>query len=433
MEIRDYAPEDPALQRILHRAAEDDATVLQAAAEVVAGVREGRDEALFAYTERFDGVRLTPETVRVAPAELAAAEGAVAEEFLTAVMQARRNIRAFHAYQKRSGYVHADGDGVLLSKRVLPIRRVGVYCPGGTAPLFSSMLMNVIPAQIAGVPEIVAVTPPRPDGSVDPHLLATARLLGIEEIYRLGGAQAVAALAYGTESVPAVHKIVGPGNAYVAAAKRLVFGQVGIDAVAGPSEIVVICDGTANPAYVAADLLSQVEHGSGLESGVVLTTDRSVAEQVAAEVERQLPELSRAEAIRESLQRYGGIFLVADLAEAAAVSNAIAPEHLEIQCGDPEAVLELVENAGAVFLGAWSSEPVGDYFAGTNHVLPTGGAARFSSSLSVYDFLKDISVVKYTADRLAKTGRHITRMAELEGLTAHANAVQRRLEDLRGL
>lgn len=432
IDIRQFSPDDEKFRTIMDRADTADAEIRDAVESIIDGVRQRGDEALMEYSERFDAVKLTPETLRVAPEEIEAAQKQVSQEFLTAISLARVNIRRFHEYQRRGSYVHDDGDGVRLSKRVFALKRVGVCCPAKSAPLFSSMLMNVVPAQVAGVQEIVAVVPPRPDGTIDPHMLVTARLLEVDEIYRLGGAHAVAALAYGTDTIAPVDKVVGPGNAYVTMAKRLVFGRCGIDSLAGPSEIVVIADETAKARYVAADLMSQLEHGSGYESGVVFTTSRDLAAGIKIEVERQVATLERQDLIRAALERFGGIFLCESLDEAVVASNQIAPEHLELLVADPEPLLADVENAGAVFVGPYSPEPVGDYFAGTNHVLPTGGAARYSSSLSVYDFVKDISVIEYSAERLRMAGRHILRMAELEGLTAHANAVRVRLDDLRG-
>lgn len=430
IEIREYRPEDEKFQALLHRSETVDAEISQTVDMILAEVRRRGDDALFEFSKRFDGVTLTPATLRVSPQEFDRAQKEVAEDFLTAIALARVNIRRFHEYQRRSSYVHEDGDGVRLSKRVIPLRRVGMCCPAKNAPLFSSLLMNAIPAQIAGVEEIVVAVPPRPDGSIDPHILATARLLGIECVYRMGGAHAVAAMAYGTASVPPVDKIVGPGNAYVNLAKRRVFGVCGIDQPAGPSEIVIVADEGAKARYVAADLLSQLEHGSGYEAGVVFTDSRDLAAGVKIEMERQLSDLPRSEVIRRALDRFCAIFLCRHLFEAIEATNRLAPEHLEILACDEEALLAEVENAGAVFLGPYSPEPVGDYFAGTNHVLPTGGAARFSSSLSVYDFVKDISVIRYTPERLIRTGRHILRMAETEGMQAHAHAIRIRLDDL---
>ena len=432
IDIRAYAPEDERFQAILARGSADDAEIREAVESIIAEVRRRGDAALFDFSKKFDGVELSAEGLQVQEEEFDAAKQAVSEEFVYALTLARVNVRKFHEYQRRGSYLHDDGDGVRLSKRVIPLSRVGICCPAKSAPLFSSMLMNVIPAQVAGVEDIVAVVPPRPDGSIDPHILVTARLLGVDTVLRVGGAHAVAALAYGTESIPRVDKVVGPGGPYVNTAKRLVFGACGIDSLAGPSEIVIIADGLAKARYVAADLMSQLEHGSGHEAGVVLTNSRDLAAGVKIELERQITGLDRSGQIRKALDRFGGIFLCEDLYKAVQVANRIAPEHLEIIAVDAERLLREVENAGAVFIGPFSTEPVGDYFAGTNHVLPTGGAARFSSSLSVYDFVKDISVIEYSARRLSRTGRHIIHMAEVEGLTAHANAVKVRMEDLSG-
>lgn len=432
IEIREYSPDDEKFQAILHRADTADHEVRASVESIIAEVRARGDEALFDFSKKFDDVTLDAETLRIKPDEIEAAQKQVSQDFVTAISLARVNIRKFHEYQRRGSYIHDDGDGVRLSKRVLPLERVGVCCPAKSAPLFSSMLMNVVPAQVAGVQEIVAVIPPRADGTIDPHMLVTAKLLDVDAIYRVGGAHAVAALAYGTDIIKPVDKVVGPGNAYVNMAKRLVFGQCGIDSLAGPSEIVIIADGLSKARYVAADLMSQLEHGSGYESGVVFTNSRDLAAGVKIEVERQVETLERKDLIAKALERFGAIFLCDDLYDAVEASNRIAPEHLEILAVDEEPLLAEVQNAGAVFVGPYSPEPVGDYFAGTNHVLPTGGAARFSSSLSVYDFVKDISIIEYSPERLRKTGRHILRMAELEGLTAHANAVKVRLDDLRG-
>lgn len=430
LEVRPFSSQDKRFLEILGRAEDQDEEIGRQTAEIVGAVRSGGGEALLDFIRRFDADLPSLDGLKVADAEFDAARRQVSDSFLAAITLARVNVRKFHEYQRRQGYVHEDGDGVRLAKRVVPIARVGVYCPAGTAPLFSSLIMNVVPAQIAGVGEIVAAIPPRRDGTMDPHMLAAARMLEIGAVYKMGGAHAIAALAYGAGPVKRVDKIVGPGNAYVAAAKRRVFGTVGIDSVAGPSEIVIIADGTANAKFIAADLLSQVEHGSGYEAGVVLTSDRMLAEAVRIETGRMVEKLERGDAIRKALSRYGAIFVCRDLLEAARAANAIAPEHLELQTADNEALLPEIDNAGAVFMGPWSTEPVGDYFAGTNHVLPTGGAARFSSSLGVADFVKDISVIEYSADRLRKTGRHIVLMAEAEGLTAHANAVKVRMDSL---
>ncbi len=426
--IRPYAPEEPRFLDIVNRSASLDAEVGDRVRRILADVEAGGGRGLLEKVRAFDWKCPDEAALRVTEGELAAASGAVGGEFRRAIGEAAENIRRFHAPQLRRGYKLEDPDGVMLAKRVLPIGRVGVYCPAGTAPLFSSLLMNVIPAQLAGVPEIaVAIPPEAATGKVNREMLATAEFLGLREIYKMGGAQAIAAFAYGAGPVRKVDKVVGPGNAYVALAKRALFGVVGLDSVAGPSELVVIADGTARPRFIAADLLSQLEHGSGYESGVVLTTDRDLAEAVAREVECMLGELGRSRAIEAALARFGAVFICKDLPEAVAAANLLAPEHLEIQTAEPERLLELVKNAGAVFLGEWSPEPIGDYFAGTNHVLPTCGAARFSSSLGVADFQKDISVIRYSEARLRQKGGLVTLMAEAEGLGAHANAIKVRL------
>ncbi|MCC8180636.1 MAG: histidinol dehydrogenase [Planctomycetes bacterium] len=424
----DFSPDDRRFKTIVERGGDIDADIGVAVARIIASVRKDGADGLLSCIRQFDAPFDSIDSIIVRQDELDSAEQEVPAEFMDAVRQAADNIRRFHSHQLRAGYSHDDGDGVILAKRVLPIARVGVYCPAGTAPLFSSLLMNIIPAAIAGVKEIAVAIPPRKDGSLCPYMRATAKFLGVTEMYKMGGAQAIAALAYGAGPVKRVDKIVGPGNAYVATAKRQVFGAVGIDSVAGPSEIVVIADQTANPRFIAADLLSQVEHGSGYESAVLLTNAAALADAVSSEVETMLSMLERADAVRKALSRYGAAFVCKDLASAADAANAIAPEHLEIVTAEPRVLLEWITNAGAVFLGPWSSEPIGDYFAGTNHVLPTTGAARFSSSLGVADFMKDMSVIEYSRARLAKTGNHIILMAEKEQLTAHANAVRVRME-----
>lgn len=432
LEVRPFSKSDPRFLEILNRAEDMDEEIGGRAGEIVRSIQKNGEPSLLEYIRRFDAEIPSLDSLAVTPEEFDVAKKSVSDSFLAAISLARVNVRKFHEYQRRQGYIHDDGDGVRLAKRVIPLSRVGVYCPAGTAPLFSSMIMNVVPVQIAGVKKIVAAIPPRRDGTIDPYMLATAKMLELDSVYKMGGAHAIAAMAYGCGPVEKVDKIVGPGNAYVAAAKRMVFGTVGIDSVAGPSEIVVIADETANAKFIAADLLSQVEHGSGYEAGVVFATDRMLAEAIRIEAGRMLERLDRNETIEKALSRYGAIFICRDVMEAVDAANAIAPEHLELHTRDNETLLGEVENAGAVFMGAWSSEPVGDYFAGTNHVLPTGGAARFSSSLGVADFVKDISVIEYTAERLQKTGRHIMLMAETEGLTAHANAIRTRMEYLEG-
>ena len=425
-----FSPDHPRFLAITGRSFDMDGDVTRQAAEIVSTVRRGGGPALLEQVRRWDGAALDAESLRVSPKEMSRAVDEAGDEFMGLLERAARNIRKFHQSQVRRGYVHVDGDGVTLARRVLPLDRVGVYCPAGTAPLFSSLLMNVVPARLAGVRDIAVAVPPRGDGSVSPLVLAAAVSLELDEVYRMGGAHAVAALAYGAGPVRRVDKIVGPGNAYVAAAKRLVFGDVGIDSLAGPSEIVIIADDGANPEFAAADMLSQAEHGSGFESGALLTDSARLAEAVCAAVERRLAGLPRAEAVRLALSRYGAVFVVSSLEEAFDAANVMAPEHLEILTREPREWLALVLNAGAVFLGPWSSEPVGDYFAGSNHVLPTCGAARFSSGLGVADFQKEMSVVEYSRERLLKTGSGIVRLAELEGLRAHADAIRARLDGM---
>ncbi|CAM3769863.1 histidinol dehydrogenase [Cohnella lubricantis] len=397
--------------------------------EIVEAVRREGDAALLRYTEQHDKVKLSPAQLRVTPEEIAAAYDRVEPDFLTALRQAAANITTFHEKQKRSSWMDVQPDGTMLGIAIRPLKRVGLYVPGGKAAYPSSVLMNVLPAKVAGVPEIVLVTPPSTGGreGIDPYILVAAAEAGVTEMYRVGGAQAVAALAYGTASIPAVDKICGPGNIYVALAKRAVFGAVDIDSIAGPSEIVVLADDSADPRYVAADLLSQAEHDE-MASAVLVTPSRKLAQAVAAELERQVATLPRVDIARASLEMYGAILTVADLAEGVSVVNKLAPEHLEVITEDPLALLGGIENAGAIFLGAYSSEPVGDYFAGPNHILPTNGTARFSSPLNVDDFLKKSSLIRYSREALLRDAAGIATLARHEGLEAHARAVEIRLE-----
>ena len=428
IDILEYSENEEKFQRILNRGDFSVDEIRKNTENIITEVRERGDAALCDFAREFDETELTPETIRVSEEEFTEANKNVSADFLTTVTLARTNIRRFHSYQKRVSYTHDDGDGVRLSKRVLPLKSTGIYCPAGSAPLFSTMIMAVVPAQIAGVENIYACVSTGKDGKVDPHILAVARMLDITAVYKIGGAHAIAAMAYGTESVDRVCKIVGPGGPYVNMAKRLVFGACGIDSLAGPSEIVIVADKTAKARYVAADLMSQLEHGSGHESGVVFTDNRDLAAGIKIELEKQLKTLSKSDKITAALDRFGAIYLCNNLYEAIDGANLIAPEHLEIIAENQDDLLTEVYNAGAVFVGSYSSEPVGDYFAGTNHILPTAGTARFMSSLSVYDFVKDISVINYSKNRLDKTARHIISMAELEGLTAHANAIKVRME-----
>lgn len=399
----------------------------EAVREILAAVRTRGDDALRAFTEKFD--RVTLAAFRVPAEEYEEAEALVKPEVVRALKEAAANIQDFHQRQVRPSWFATRESGTLLGQIVRPLKRVGLYVPGGTAAYPSSVLMNAIPAKIAGVKEIVITTPPGPDGKVNPAILVAARIAGVSEIYKVGGAQAIAALAYGTEQISPVDKIVGPGNLYVALAKREVFGLVSIDMVAGPSEIVVLADDTANPRYVAADLLSQAEHDP-LSQAVLITPSASLAEAVQQELARQLADLPRKEIAEAALRDYGAICLVKDLTEGFDMVNRLAPEHLELLIADPFDHLARVENAGAIFLGPYSSEPVGDYFAGTNHVIPTNGTARFSSPLSVDDFVKKSSVVAYSKQDMREHGRKIVALAEQEGLAAHGRAILERLRDL---
>lgn len=402
-------------------------TQVSAVQEILLRVKEEGDEAVRVYTERFDRVRL--EQFRVTEEEIAQAAGQLDPLVLEALNEAAQNIRDFHARQVRQSWFTTKESGTMLGQIIRPLKRVGLYVPGGSAAYPSSVLMNAIPAQIAGVAEIIIVTPPSQDGTINPAILAAAQIAGVKQIYKMGGAQAIGALTYGTKQVPAVDKIVGPGNIYVALAKREVYGLVDIDMVAGPSEIVVLADETAKPRYVAADMLSQAEHDP-LASAVLVTNSKKLAEQVAIEIERQVALLPRREIAEASIRNHGAICLVDDLDAGFNVVNRLAPEHLELLIENPFEQLGKVENAGAIFLGEYSSEPVGDYFAGTNHVLPTNGAARFASGLSVDEFVKKSSVVSYSKQDLARNGKKIMALAEQEGLSAHARAIEERLKDL---
>ncbi|WP_079914634.1 histidinol dehydrogenase [Paenibacillus sp. 32352] len=394
---------------------------------IIESVRREGDAALRRFAQQFD--KITVDELRVSDAETEAAYAKVDESFLTAIREAADNIRRFHEKQMRTSWMDLQPDGSILGQVIRPLRRVGLYVPGGKAAYPSSVLMNAIPAQVAGVPEIVMVTPPATAGveGIDPHILVAAAEAGVKEIYRVGGAQAVAALAYGTESIPAADKIVGPGNIYVALAKRYVFGAVDIDSIAGPSEIVVLADESADAAYVAADLLSQAEHDE-MASAILITPSKPLAEAVQAEVARQLETLPKKDIASASIRDYGAILTVDSLEEGVRAVNRLAPEHLEVLVKEPFQYLSAIENAGAIFLGPYSSEPVGDYFAGPNHVLPTNGTARFSSPLNVDDFMKKSSVIYYSKDALLKNGDKIIALARHEGLEAHARAIQIRLE-----
>ena len=415
------------LQDLLKRSPDSYGEYEEQVAAILKQVKEKGDEALFAYTEQFDHAHLTKETVRVSEEEIAEAYEKTDEKLIGVIRKALENIRSYHEKQKQYSWFDSKPDGTLLGQKVTPLKRVGVYVPGGKAVYPSSVLMNVIPARIAGVDEIIMVTPPGRDGKVSPHTLVAAKEAGVDAIYKVGGAQAIAALAYGTESIPKTDKIVGPGNIYVALAKKAVYGYVSIDSVAGPSEILVIADETANPRYVAADLLSQAEHDE-LASAILVTTSAELAEKVSDEVDGFLKELSRAEIIQKSLDNYGYILVAQTMEEAIETANEIASEHLEILTKNPFDVMTKIRNAGAIFLGEYASEPLGDYFAGPNHILPTNGTAKFFSPLSVDDFIKKSSIISYSRDALEKIHEDIEYFAQAEQLTAHANSIKVRFE-----
>ena len=399
--------------------------VEQIVADIIANVRAKGDSAVLEYTLKFDKADL--DTLLVSQEEIAEAFATVEPEFLSILEQAAENIRDFHSKQVRNSFVIADKPGIVLGQKVTPIEKVGVYVPGGTAAYPSTVLMDTIPAKIAGCETIVMVTPPGADGKINPVILAAAKIAGVDLIFKVGGAQAVAALAYGTQSIPKVDKIVGPGNAFVAEAKKQVFGMVSIDMIAGPSEILVIADGKSNPAHVAADLLSQAEHDK-LASAVLVTDSAELAEKVSAELEKQIPQLPRAEIARASIDNNGKIIVADNLMQGIAISNEIAPEHLELMVDDPFAYLDAVKHAGSIFMGRNCPEALGDYFAGPNHTLPTSGTARFSSPLSVDDFVKKSQFTYYTADALSTVADSIHYFANKEGLQAHGKSVMIRKE-----
>jgi len=413
------------LKRIVDRGETATEEVAAAVKEVVERVRREGDPAVLAFTEKFDRVSLTLKDIKVTLAEVKDAYASVEPKKVDALRLAAKNIRAFHEKQKLSSWVSQEADGVILGQLARPLGRAGVYVPGGKAVYPSSVLMNAIPAKVAGVEQIVMCSPV-PGGVMNPYILVAADIAGVSEIYKIGGAQAVAAMAYGTATIPKVDKIVGPGNIYVATAKRYVFGQVDIDMIAGPSEVLVIADDSADPSFVAADLLSQAEHDE-LASAILVTPSRALAERVNVEVERQMAGLIRRDIARKAVDRFGAIVLVKDLAGAAEVSNTIAPEHLELSVERPFELLSLIRNAGAIFLGHYTPESVGDYVAGPNHVLPTGGTARFFSPLSTDDFMKRSSLIFYTKEALDKVGEAVTQIADVEGLEAHGNTIRVRM------
>ncbi len=396
--------------------------------EILDAVKEKGDEAVFSYTKKFDGAEIHAQNVLVTDAEVEEAYAQVDASLLEIIRKSLKNIESYHAKQMQYSWFDSKPDGTMLGQKVTALRRVGVYVPGGTAVYPSSVLMNIMPAKVAGVDEIIMATPPGKDGRVNPTTLVAAKEAGADAVYKVGGAQAIAALAYGTESIPKVDKIVGPGNIYVALAKKAVYGYVSIDSIAGPSEILVLADETANPRYVAADLLSQAEHDE-LASAILVTTSRELAENVSLQIDGFVRELSRREIIQKSLDNYGHILVAETMEDAIDAANEIASEHLEIVTADPFNVMTKIRNAGAIFIGEYSSEPLGDYFAGPNHVLPTNGTAKFFSPLSVDDFLKKSSIISYSKEALEAVHLDVERFAEAEQLTAHANSIKVRFEE----
>ena len=396
--------------------------------DIIQNVREKRDEAIFEYTLKFDGATIDQDNIRVTEEEIKEAYEQVDPKLLDVIRKALVNIRDYHAKQKQYSWFDSDESGIILGQKVTPLKTVGVYVPGGKAVYPSSVLMNVIPAKVAGVSNIIMTTPCGKDGKVYPSTLVAAKEAGVDAIYKVGGAQAIAALAFGTESIPKVDKIVGPGNIYVALAKKAVFGYVSIDSIAGPSEIMVLADETANPRFVAADLLSQAEHDV-MASAILVTTSETLAEQVSVEVDKFVEVLSRKEIIRKSLDNYGYILVADTMQDAIDTVNEIASEHLELVTKNPFETMTKIRNAGAIFIGEYSSEPLGDYFAGPNHVLPTNGTAKFFSPLSVDDFIKKSSIISYSREALEPVYKDIVQFAECEKLTAHANSIRVRFED----
>ncbi|MCI5954109.1 MAG: histidinol dehydrogenase [Lachnospiraceae bacterium] len=395
--------------------------------EIIAKVKSEGDTALFEYTLKFDKFVLNTENIRVTREEIEEAYGKLDSALVEVIRKSAENIRSFHMKQLRNSWFDAKEDGTILGMKITPIAKAGVYVPGGKAAYPSSVLMNVIPAKVAGVSEIIMTTPPGADGKINPGTLVAADIAGVDTIYKVGGAQAVAAMAFGTESVPKVDKITGPGNIFVALAKKAVYGYVSIDSIAGPSEILVLADDTANPRYVAADLLSQAEHDE-LASAILITTSKDLAQKVSEQVDLFVKQLSRSEIMQKSLDNYGYILLAENMTDAIDAVNEIASEHLEILTANPFEVMTKVKNAGAIFMGEYASEPLGDYFAGPNHILPTNGTAKFFSPVNVDDFIKKTSIISYSREALEKVHKDIEKFAESEGLTAHANSIKVRFE-----
>lgn len=409
------------IESLKKRSGETDQKIVDIVASIINGVKEGGDEAVREYTARFDGS--VPKKTVIEKDELMEYLDAADEDFKKAIRDAKDNIYRFHLKQAQQSWLTTEENGVIMGQRIRGLARVGIYVPGGTAAYPSSVLMNAVPAKIAGVKEIIMVTPPGADGNPNPYIMAAAAVAGVDKVFLCGGAQAVAALAYGTEKIPKVDKIVGPGNIFVATAKRLLYGVVDIDMVAGPSEILIVADKTARPSFLAADLMSQAEHDK-MASAILLTTSETIARATVKEIERQIKFLERQEIIERSLQDYGEIIVCENMEQAIEFANELAPEHLELCVEEPLKYIGMIDNAGSVFLGNWSPEPLGDYFAGPNHVLPTSGTARFFSPLSVDSFIKKSSFIYYTQEQLAKDKDEIITLAETEGLTAHANSIK---------
>ena len=395
--------------------------------DIIDDVKSRKDDAVFEYTKKFDGFQLTPQNIRVTEAEMENAVASLEPDFIRILEDAASNIKDFHEKQKRISWMDTKADGTILGQKFTPIETVGVYVPGGKAAYPSSVLMNIVPAKVAGVERIVMVTPPGKDGIVNPATLAAAKVAGVDEVYKVGGAQAIAALAFGTQSIPKTDKICGPGNIFVALAKKAVYGRVSIDSIAGPSEILVLSDETTNPRYAAADLLSQAEHDE-MASAIMITTSMEVAEAVSKEVDAFTEVLERKEIIQKSLDNFGYIFVAETMEDAIDAANEIASEHLEILTKNPFEIMTKIKNAGAIFLGDYSSEPLGDYYAGPNHILPTNGTAKFFSPLNVDDFMKKSSIISYSYEALEKAHKDIEFFAAKEGLTAHANSIKVRFE-----
>ncbi len=418
---------DSLLENLLKRSPSNYGQYEQTVNEIIADVRARKDQALFEYTSRFDKCELTKETIKVTEEEIEEAYAAISPEFIEVMKKSAHNIRSFHEKQLHSSWIIPKDDGTILGQKILPIAISGVYVPGGKAAYPSSVLMNVLPAKVAGVSRIIMTTPPGADRKVNPGTLVAAHIAGVDEIYKAGGAQAIAAMAFGTESIPRVDKITGPGNIFVALAKKACFGYVSIDSIAGPSEILVLADETANPRYVAADLLSQAEHDE-MASAILITTSMELAKKVSEQVSAFTEKQERKEIIQKSLDHYGYILVAENMDQAIETANEIASEHLEILTRDPYEVMTKIKNAGAIFLGEYSSEPLGDYFAGPNHILPTNGTARFFSPLNVDDFMKKTSIISYSRQALEKVHKDIELFAQKEGLTAHANSIKVRFE-----